>query len=94
MNGICENIRTGGHAISFGWNSNGFGKRRGFEIVEIMLVAHGTHHNDTIVTVEKKVQSSLPWEEIMKILNLYAGLGGNRRLWDGKKTRHITAVET
>ena len=59
MNGICENIRTGGHAISFGWNSNGFGKRRGFEIVEIMLVAHGTHHNDTIVTVEKKIQGSL-----------------------------------
>jgi len=29
------------------------GKNRGFEIVEILLVAHGGHHNDTIVTVEK-----------------------------------------
>ena len=59
MNDICDNIRTGGHAISFGWNSNGFGKKRGFKIVEILLVAHGTHHNDTIVTVEKKIQTSL-----------------------------------
>ncbi len=42
-------------AISFGWNSNGFGKTRGFEIVEILLVPHGGHHNDTIVVVEKKI---------------------------------------
>ncbi len=43
-------------AISFGWNSNGFGKNRGFEVVEILLVPHGGHHNDTIVVVEKKVK--------------------------------------
>lgn len=29
-------------------------KNRGFEIIEIMLVAHGGNHNDTIVTVERK----------------------------------------
>jgi len=51
---IAPLIRTGGFAISFGWNSNGIGKVRGFEIVEILLVAHGLHHNDTIVTVEIK----------------------------------------
>lgn len=44
------------YAISFGWNSMGFGKNRGFEIVEILLVPHGGHHNDTIVTVERKRQ--------------------------------------
>ena len=49
-------IPTGGYAISFGWNSNGFGKKRGFEIEEILLVAHGVQHNDTIVTVEKKIK--------------------------------------
>ena len=43
-------------AISFGWNSMGFGKNRGFQIVEILLVPHGGHHNDTIVTVERKAQ--------------------------------------
>lgn len=43
------------YAISFGWNSTGFGKTRGFEIIEILLVNHGGNgHHDTIVTVEKR----------------------------------------
>jgi len=50
-------IFSGGIAISFGWNSEGFGKGRGFEQIEILLVAHGSSHNDTIVTVERKIQS-------------------------------------
>ena len=41
--------------ITFGWNSGGIGKGNGFEIVEILMVAHGGWHNDTIVTVEKKL---------------------------------------
>ena len=45
-----------GRVISFGWNSNGFGESRGFELEEILLVAHGSGHNDTIVTIERKVQ--------------------------------------
>ena len=40
--------------LSFGWNSNGMGKARGFEIVEIMLVAHGAAHNDTICLAERR----------------------------------------
>ncbi len=59
MNPIAKKIKVGGIAISFGWNSNGFGKKRGFEIIEILLVAHGGHHNDTIVTVERKMQTNL-----------------------------------
>lgn len=51
---LANKIKKGGYAISFGWNSNGMGKKRGFEIVEILLVAHGGHHNDTICTVEIK----------------------------------------
>lgn len=50
-------IKTKGCAISFGWNSGGFGKSRGFELIEILLVPHGGHHNDTIVTVERKITS-------------------------------------
>lgn len=50
-------IRPGGLAISCGWNSQGIGKQHGFELEEILLVAHGAAHNDTIVTVEQKVQS-------------------------------------
>jgi hypothetical protein len=56
---IFKKIKKNGIAISFGWNSNGFGKCRGFEIIEILLIAHGLHHNDTICTVERKIQSEL-----------------------------------
>lgn len=55
MNAICDSVKPGGHAITCGWNTNGFGKNRGFEIIEILVVPHGGHHNDTLVTVEKKL---------------------------------------
>ena len=42
--------------ISFGWNSNGIGKKYGFQIYRIVLAAHGSHHNDTIATVERKIR--------------------------------------
>lgn len=51
-------IVPGGIAISFGWNSIGMGKTHGFEPLEYLLVCHGRAHNDTIVTVERKVQSN------------------------------------
>jgi len=44
--------KNGGTVISFCWDSVGMGKKRGFEIIEILLVCHGACHNDTIVTVE------------------------------------------
>lgn len=52
---IARIVKTGGKVISFGWNSGGIGKKLGFEIERILLVPHGGHHNDTIVTVERKV---------------------------------------
>jgi hypothetical protein len=47
-------VRPGGIAISFGWNSAGFGLKNEFDIIEVLLVSHGSAHNDTIVTVERK----------------------------------------
>jgi len=47
--------KNGGKVITFGWNSGGIGKTKGFEIIEILMVAHGGWHNDTICTVERKV---------------------------------------
>ncbi len=47
-------IRPGGVVLSFGWNSAGMGKGRGYKIEEILLVAHGGAHNDTICTAERK----------------------------------------
>lgn len=58
-NAAAPKIITGGYAISFGWNSAGFGMSRGFKIVEILLVCHGGAHNDTIVTVEIRNQALL-----------------------------------
>lgn len=54
-NEIARIMKPFGICLSFGWNSGGIGKSLGFEQVEIMLVAHGGWHNDTIVTVERKV---------------------------------------
>lgn len=47
-------VKSNGIVITCGWNSGGIGKKYGFEILEILLVAHGGWHNDTIVTVEIK----------------------------------------
>lgn len=49
-------VNRGGIVISCGWNSGGIGKKYGFEILEILLVSHGGAHNDTIVTVERKIK--------------------------------------
>ena len=56
---IAKTVPLRGYAISFGYNSNGLGASRGFELVEVLIVPHGGNHHDTIVTVEKKVQTSL-----------------------------------
>jgi len=55
INEISRILKPNGIVISFGWNSSGVGKVRGFEIIEILLVAHGGMHNDTICTVERKI---------------------------------------
>lgn len=55
INEISRITKANGIVISFGWNSSGVGKKRGFEIIEILLVAHGGSHNDTICTVERKI---------------------------------------
>lgn len=45
--------------LSFGWNSNGMGKTRGWEIIETLLVAHGGGHNDTICIAERRTPDLL-----------------------------------
>lgn len=54
-NQIARITKRGGKVLSFGWNSNGLGKSRGFSIEEILLVAHGGSKNDTICVKEIKV---------------------------------------
>jgi DNA modification methylase len=56
---ISRILKYDGICMSFGWNSSGIGKKRGFEILEILLVAHGGSHNDTICVVEKKTKEGI-----------------------------------
>lgn len=55
---LFPHIKSGGVVITCGWNSVGMGKELGYEIVEILLVCHGSDHNDTIVAVERKMSVS------------------------------------
>lgn len=48
-------LQPGAVALSFGWNTNGFGKSLGFEKLEVLVVAHGGHHNDTLCLAERKL---------------------------------------
>jgi hypothetical protein len=58
---LAKKVRVGGLAICFGWNSTGFGAVNGYQLIEGLMVCHGgSGHNDTIVTVERRVQASLP----------------------------------
>jgi len=57
---ISRVLKPGGICITCAWNSGGIGAKLGFEIVEILLVAHGGWHNDTIVTVERKIKQKDP----------------------------------
>jgi hypothetical protein len=54
-NECARALKSGGKCITFGWNSMGLGKTRGFRMERILLVPHGGSKNDTIVTVETKL---------------------------------------
>jgi len=54
-NVLDKMIPCGGIVLSFGWNSTGMGVKRGYEIMEILMVAHGGAHNDTICVAERKL---------------------------------------
>lgn len=47
-------LDRGGIVLSFGWNSVGMGKCRGYTLLEVLLVAHGGGHNDTLCIAERK----------------------------------------
>jgi len=56
---IAGLIEAEGKAVCCWWNSGGIGMNLGFTLDRVLLVAHGGSHNDTIVTVETKVQHTL-----------------------------------
>lgn len=49
----------GSVTLTFGWNSRLISED--WSIEEILLVNHGSAHNDTICTAQIKIQGSFPW---------------------------------
>ncbi len=49
---INRMVPVGGIVLHFGWNTVGMGK--GWNIEEVLLVCHGSDHNDTICMAERK----------------------------------------
>lgn len=54
-NAIDPILCPGAVVLSFGWNSCGMGKERGFQLEEILMCCHGAAHNDTICLAERKI---------------------------------------
>lgn len=52
---IARILKRHGRVICCGWNTNGLGKGRGFEMTNILIVSHGGSKNDTLVTLEYKL---------------------------------------
>ncbi len=44
-----------GKVITFGYHSSVMSNKRGFKIVEILLISHGGAQHDTIATVEERI---------------------------------------
>jgi hypothetical protein len=55
---IARITKIDGRVICCGWDTNGIGINRGFQMTDILLVCHGGIHHDTIVTLEKKLYST------------------------------------
>jgi len=53
---IC---RVGGRVITFGYDSTGMGQQRGYELQEAAMINHKGDINDTIATVEQRVERKL-----------------------------------
>ncbi|WP_233879902.1 class I SAM-dependent methyltransferase [Virgibacillus halodenitrificans] len=63
---IARILKCNGKVITFGWNSGGIGKTKGFDITKILLVPHGGWHNDTVCTVEVK-KKTVPIHKQLKL---------------------------
>lgn len=55
---IAAKQNAGDMVMSLGYSSVCMGKKRGYEIVEIVLIAHGPAHNDTICVIERKTSTT------------------------------------
>lgn len=53
---IADKQNAGDIVMSLGYSSVCQGKKRGYEILEVRLIAHGPARNDTVCTIERKLK--------------------------------------
>lgn len=68
---IARVCKCGGKVICCGWNTNGIGNGRGFDLDEVLIVAHGGGHNDTLVTVETKLTHQITLFDLLEDKNIH-----------------------
>jgi len=56
---IIRVLNDGARVITFGYNSQGMSRQLGFKKIAICLVCHNGDHNDTVCTVENKMNKEL-----------------------------------
>ena len=56
-NELIKILNPGGRILSYGYDSVGMSKSRGFKKIAICLVCHSGDHNDTICVVEEKIEN-------------------------------------
>ncbi len=70
---------------------------RDVELEEVWIRQDNDFSNASVISIFRKVKNTEDYNKMqeaklkMKILNLYAGIGGNRKLWGSE--HEITAVE-
>jgi len=52
-------LKENGRVISYGYDTTGMGKTRGFEKISLCIVNHAGDHNDTLCLIEQKRQQCL-----------------------------------
>ena len=52
-------LKVGGYFIQLGYSSSGMGRKRGYDKTDLAIVCLGGHHNDILISVERKTQHLL-----------------------------------
>lgn len=56
---LSKIVNIGGQVISYGYDTIGMGRQRGFDLIHVCVVCHAGDHNDTLCIIEQKVQEVL-----------------------------------
>lgn len=61
---IKDLVTLGGFVLNFGQTTNRMGRKRGFQIEELLVISYNGAHKDTLCIAEKKIKHTYYSEEI------------------------------